>query len=180
MTGVRWPKLRLFLALIGILTGIIEYGLASHVAWLGIKPDFTLVLAVLAGLAFGSYDGAVAGFFAALVPDLWGGRYLGVLPAVHLAVGFLAGLVERRVFKENIAVPLSAGILGTLTGNILALLLYRALGVPFPAVLPALSIMLRSSLYNGLLAPFVYVVLIRLRTAVRAAGAPGTPGAGNG
>lgn len=176
---MRAPRVRLYLAVIAIAVGVVEYGLGPHLSWLLIKPDLTLVFAVLAGLVFGPRDGAVAGLFAGIIPDVWGGRYIGVITIVHAAMGLVAGLAEQRVFKENITVPLGAGVLGTIIGDTMALLLYRVLGVPLPGLVAGLTVIFRGALYNAILAPFIYVVLLRLRSAVRAAGAPEAHGKRN-
>ncbi|MCL6451582.1 MAG: rod shape-determining protein MreD, partial [Acetobacteraceae bacterium] len=159
---VRLKAEHLVLAGLVVLAVVLEQGVLPFVAWRGVKPDLTLILAVLAGLVFGSRAGATVGACAGLLQDLHLGRYLGLAATGHMAAGFLAGLAERRLFKENLWVPLLAGGLATVVNEGVTLLLLRLVGTRL-AFGPALvRVVLPSALYNALLTPVLYWPFVRL------------------
>lgn len=77
-------------------------------------PDLLLVLSVLVGLAAGSREGALVGLGIGLTRDLLAGRYLGLFTLAAMAMGFLAGQVTRRIYRDFVLTPVLACVAGTL------------------------------------------------------------------
>jgi len=127
----------------------------------GLTPDLILILVVSIALVRGYWEGAVWGFLAGLGLDMISSGYLGFHALTKMVVGFFFGLAEEKVFKENLLLPAVALFLATLAHELLFFILaafYRQLEVNFFSALR--RIILPLSLYNAILAPFVYVRLL--------------------
>lgn len=83
----------------------------------GIRPDLLLIVVVSASLLYGKEAGIGAGFFAGLLQDLASGNVFGLNLLAKMAVGYLFGLAERKVFKENILLPAFALLLASLLNS---------------------------------------------------------------
>ncbi|MFO7172103.1 MAG: rod shape-determining protein MreD [Bacillota bacterium] len=79
----------------------------------GVAPNLLQAVVVSYGLLFGSPVGAVAGALVGLLRDVAFGRYIGLSVLSLGAVGWVAGLVERRVYQENPLLPVLGGLLST-------------------------------------------------------------------
>jgi len=120
----------------------------------GAYPDLILVVTIMIGLLRGTGYGAAVGFIGGLLQDILIGRFIGMNALVKMIVGYLVGLTEEKVFKENFITPFAAVLLGTLLSELLLWLLFRLYGrsIPFMSVL--LRIILPGTAYNCLVAAF--------------------------
>ncbi|BBB89752.1 MAG TPA: rod shape-determining protein MreD [Methylomusa anaerophila] len=79
----------------------------------GARPDLLLIIVVSAGLLRGKEIGVGVGFFAGILQDLASGNIFGLNTLAKMAAGYIAGLAEGKVFKENILLPLLAVTMAT-------------------------------------------------------------------
>ena len=94
----------------------------------GIRPDLLLIVTVSAGLLFGKERGVGVGFFAGLIQDLGSGGILGLNTLAKLAIGYLSGMIEQKVFKENIFLPLLTITVATFINSFITYVLLFILG----------------------------------------------------
>lgn len=94
----------------------------------GVRPDLMLIATISAGLLLGREHGVGVGFFAGLLQDLASGNIFGLSVLAKTTAGYLAGLMERKVFKENILLPLMAVMLGTVLHSAVTLFVLMACG----------------------------------------------------
>ncbi|WP_425060622.1 hypothetical protein SCACP_13570 [Sporomusa carbonis] len=80
----------------------------------GVKPDIILIIVVASGLLAGKERAIGVGFFAGVLQDLASGNVFGLNTLSKMAIGYVAGLAERKVFKESILLPVLAIIIATL------------------------------------------------------------------
>lgn len=130
MTVVLWSCL-----LLGAL--VLQVTVMPLIAINGIKPDLLLIVVVSSGLLMGKEQGVGIGFFSGLLQDLASGSSFGINILTKMATGYLCGMVERKVFKEFILLPLIALLLATMFNGFLMLLLLYIFGYKV-AILPAL------------------------------------------
>lgn len=95
----------------------------------GVAPDLMLLLAICAGLAGGAQYGALVGFVAGLLSDLFlVGTPFGLSALSFCLVGFVVGMVRAAVVPENrLVVPLIA-FLATAGGVVLFVLIAVLVG----------------------------------------------------
>ncbi len=127
----------------------------------GLIPDLILIFVVSTALIRGSTDGVLWGFFAGLGLDLISSGFLGFHSLLKMVLGFFIGLLEEKIFKDNLLLPAIVLFAATVIHELLFLTVaasYRQLEV---RLLPVLStIIFPLSLYNALLAPFFYAKLL--------------------
>lgn len=152
----RWPWLIVFVAVSWLQ-------LAAQAAFpaRAIAPDINLAATVVVGFLRGPSSGMAAGLALGLTSDVLTGRMVGLSALVLVAVGLAAGLVTRRVFRENLPVlALTAFLLG-----LLHTLLYwagaRAFGLGFPLLRSIWVIGLPVGLHTALLGGLGYAVTYR-------------------
>lgn len=93
-----------------------------------VRPDLLLIFTVSCGLLFGREKAVGIGFFSGLLQDLASGNIFGIHILSKMAVGYLAGLAEKKVFKEHIILPMAAMLLASVLNSGLMLILLLFLG----------------------------------------------------
>ena len=92
---------------------VIQCSVIPLVTLNGIKPDLLLIVVLSTGLLAGKERGVAVGFFAGMLADLASGGIFGCHTLVNMVIGYGAGMLERKVFKENILLPLLAVMIAT-------------------------------------------------------------------
>ena len=120
----------------------------------GVKPDLVLIIVIYLGLIEGPNLGCLSGFSLGLFEDAYSGISLGGANALSKTiVGFLSGLVGKRLYTQSLfAHMICVGI-----GTILDVLLNLSLHGFNPGWK---SLVLYESLYNMFCCPWI-VLLFR-------------------
>jgi rod shape-determining protein MreD len=84
---MRW----LFPVFAGVLSLLLQAGLASRMAIGSVSPDFVTICVVMYGVQRGPIHGALFGFFIGLAVDLGDPGFLGLNALAKTVVGFAAG-----------------------------------------------------------------------------------------
>ena len=124
-----------------------------------------LIIVILSAVMNGKKTGAGLGFAYGLMEDLIVGRYIGLQALTKMSTGYLIGLLERKVFSDNVLVPVVVGALGTLIHNLLVFTTLFLVG-NFDFFSPEyfLNYSLASCLYNLCVSLFVYGPFYRSNT----------------
>lgn len=114
MTSRAWLRL----ALVVLVTLVLQEGVLNGITIGGAHPDAFVVLAVAAGLAAGAQRGAVIAFAIGLVADLFVLTPFGLSSLVFVLVAFCVGLLAavpsgRAPAGFQMLVALVAGLLGS-------------------------------------------------------------------
>lgn len=163
MSSVR---LRLSLAVLVVL--LLHLTVLADVRVAGVRPDAPLLAAAVAGLVGGAERGAVVGFAAGLLADLFLPSPFGLSALVYSLVGFAIGSFQTGILRDAWWIPVVTAVLASAGG----IVLYAALGAMVGETemvgprLPLIAAMV--ALMNGLLAPPATRLM---RWAARAGGA---------
>jgi rod shape-determining protein MreD len=127
----------------------------------GARPDLLLLVVVSTGLLLGREHGVGMGFFAGLLQDLASGNIFGVSVLSKTATGYLAGIMERNVFKENVLLPLMGVVVATVFNSafMIVMLLFLGFAVDLPTAAANTLFVLG---YNAVLAIPVHQVVYRI------------------
>lgn len=79
----------------------------------GLKPDPVMLLVIFYAIQQGPRKGGVFGFLAGMLQDFFTAKFLGLNTIIKLVLGFSAGLLEKRVYKENVFVPALLSVVAT-------------------------------------------------------------------
>lgn len=151
------------MAILFLISLTLQSTVFSHLTVAGVKPDLVLVFIVFYALLHGPYEGALMGLTGGLLQDLLFGQNLGMNTLAKLAVGYVFGILEKKIYKDNILIPMVALFLGTLLNETILYFLRffsylirpddGSVGSYFVALQ---SVMLSVAIYNACLAPFIY------------------------
>ena len=132
------PQIVVRLALIVLVTVLLQFGFFSQVPILGSVANLLPVVVVSLGLLGGAVTGSVIGFVTGLLIDVLIGGTLGVASLSLMAAGYLAGRWrEGYDIVSSLVPPLLAGALTALTALAYGLLTLT-LGVDAPVSILAL------------------------------------------
>lgn len=144
---------------------LLQSTVLARLTFFGAKPDILLVLVVLTGVLQGKEAAAQKGFFIGLFEDLFLARFLGVNALTKAALGYLTGMVEKEVFKENIVISVMMVWVFSLFHAALYALLMILLGRFASLGLDYLGTILPFAFYNamiaGILFPLMYALLVK-------------------
>jgi rod shape-determining protein MreD len=149
--------LRSLYFLLLVLGALILQVTALHfIVVFGVKPDLVLILVILNGFLRGTREGAFLGFVGGILQDLVSGGYFGMHALTNMFAGFLAGLGEGRLYRDNRVI--AAGLTGfcTLGAQLVYYLLLELVGVQVPVLTALVSIIIPLGVYNALVTTVIY------------------------
>lgn len=126
-----------------------------------VHPD--LLLLFVAGLAFyaGSTIGGVLGLIVGLLVDLAYGKVLGMWAIAYMLTGFFVGLLDRKLFRDNIFVPMLVGFGATVVNGLLFWLLNAIYGSSLPFLTSWHKIIFPTAVIHTVLAPVLFPLIAR-------------------
>ncbi|KNZ69565.1 rod shape-determining protein MreD [Thermincola ferriacetica] len=146
-----------FLTFLFIISYIIESTVFSFFPVAGVKPDLILIFVVFYALLKGPQEGVLAGLIGGLTEDIFFGHFIGLNAFPMLVTGFLFGLLEKKVYKENFFIPILTVIAATWLNQSLVFLLGLSIeGFPANYVAVFQNVIFPTLIYNSCLSPFIY------------------------
>lgn len=153
--------MKAFVFSIAIIIGIILQS-SFTVFDLGVKPDFLLILVLFSALLEGPNTGFKIGLGVGLVEDIVAGKYFGMHILTKMLTGFLIGLLEPKIFKENYLVPVATVFLGTLLHEFFFILFGNIVGMDVGWTRNVWGQIIFLAVYQAVLAPFIYVPFYKI------------------
>ena len=117
-------SLRLRAAVALGLTLVVHLTLLSRLRIDNVRPDALLLVALLAGLVAGPERGAVMGFCAGLLADLFLQTPLGLSALTYCLVGFAVGSLQSGILRAAWWIPVVTALVASIAGTVL----YAVLG----------------------------------------------------
>lgn len=147
-----------------LLLLVMQTTFPEYAMFMGVKPNLILVFTICAALVNGSVTGAFAGAFAGLALDLLSGKIIGINALFGMYAGVAAGLINKRIFRNNIFVLLLSVFTSTVVYEGLMFLLnfFFKNGLSSYTFGPILRTVLPEALYNCI----VSLVMFRIVFAV--------------
>jgi len=95
----------LIMGLVILINYVFQTSVWPHMAILGVTPDTTLILIVGYGILRGDVEGAIFGFCAGLLQDIFSGGPIGMFALMGLLTGYVSGKPFKDFFKDNYFLP---------------------------------------------------------------------------
>jgi rod shape-determining protein MreD len=146
-----------------LITAVAQTTILAWVTIFSVRIDLFLIVVVSFGLLKGRKSGLAIGFIAGLIQDIFVGRFIGLHAVSKMIVGYLLGLMEQKVFKENLFVSVVAVFLGTLMAEFIIWFISLFLFWHYPFLNAVKQVILPSALVNAIFAPLVYSRLYKSR-----------------
>lgn len=122
-------------------------------------PNLVLVVVIVLGLLFGWQVGLGAGVVGGLLLDLVAAQYVGLRLLAFGTVGLSVGLVEDRVFKDNLLLGAAGGLVGSVIGQSIVLLILWIFGRP--VTMDELRTLSLAAVYDMFLCLVIYRALYK-------------------
>lgn len=151
-----------FLFFLVFISLILESTLFTELTLFNIKPDLLLIYTSLFALQKGRRQGGMFGFGVGLVEDLFVAKFIGMNALIKAIAGLGIGALEKRIYKENIFVPIIVVAVGTVIAGLGFYLFSLILNVPV-SLSYFKTIMLPTLLYNIILTPLIKVLFFRTK-----------------
>jgi len=98
--------LRIFvMGMLILINYVLQTTFWAEFAIMGVTPDTALILIVGYGILRGDVEGAIFGFSAGILQDIFSGMYIGVFALFGFLTGYAAGSPFRSFFKNNYLLP---------------------------------------------------------------------------
>jgi len=88
-----------------LINYVMQTSVLPYMAVFGVTPDTAVVFIVCYGVLRGDVEGAIFGFFAGFMQDLFSGGPLGMFALFGLIIGYVSGKPFRDFFKDNYFLP---------------------------------------------------------------------------
>ena len=158
---VAYPQLILRLALVGMVTVLVQVSAVTQLQLFGTNADLMPLVISAVGLLAGSIAGACFGFSVGLFLDLALVQTVGLSSLVYVAIGYWAGRLLELRDPQGALVPFAVGAAATAIATIGYSVMEFLLGVDAPVSFLLVREILATILLNALISGVVYAVVRR-------------------
>lgn len=152
----------LILAIVILLNFFLQSSIFPYINVLGIVPNTALLIVISIALYKGRFYGGFVGFVIGIIQDIVFSPVVGVNAFIYFFAGYLVGLVENKLTKENILIPILFSILGTIYYNFSYYVFMFFLSQNIPFLSFAKDILVIETIYNGVLSIPIYKIFSKI------------------
>lgn len=152
----------IIISLIVIFNLILQSTVLQWVKIYGVVPNTALILVICLAIYSGKNKGATIGFFVGILNDIIFGRILGLSALVYMIIGYLVGLMDQKIFKENLIIPFILTAFATVFYEMINLLLIYLLGYRIELLNIMKKMLITEVIYSSILSPFIYFYVSKL------------------
>lgn len=149
------------IGLIVLLNFILQGTILSFFSMAGVLPNTALILVIAFTLIAGKETGAVVAISSGLLQDIFYAEVLGINAVTLFAIALMVGSLDKKVFKENLILPVVITILATAVHYAIQFFLVYFLGVEINIVALIRHYAFKELLYNGIVSIFIYRAVLR-------------------
>ena len=127
---------------------------------LGVKPDLLFIVIVYLSYNFGPFYGETCGFIGGLLHDCVSRSPFGLLAFPKMAIGFIAGMLGKDVFKNNLLTIMLLMFIASLVKGVITLMLCYAFSES--SVSQVITVIIPEAVYNSFVSPIIFILLDKL------------------
>lgn len=150
------------LSIVVLINFLLQSSILPYISVFGVVPNTALIIVISVALYKGRYYGGFTGLVIGIVQDIVFSPVIGVNAFIYFFAGYLVGLVENKLTKENILIPMLFAILGTIYYNFSYYIFMFFLSRDIPFLSFAKDILLIETIYNGILAIPIYKIFSKI------------------
>ena len=143
------------IAVMFLLSLILQGTVFQFWSWAGIKPDLLMLLTIYIAMHHRLPSSVFWGLGAGLLEDLYLGRYIGMYTLTLAVVAFLSYWLAERWYRENYLLTTFMVFLVTAVGQILVAFLSLGAGLQW-ALGDIARVVIGVSFYNAVMVPITY------------------------
>jgi rod shape-determining protein MreD len=110
----------------------------------------------------GRNRGAVIGFLMGILQDIIFGRTIGLNALVFMVIGYLIGLMDQKISKDNLLIPFVLTMLATVFYETINLLLLFLLGCRIELLNIIKKMLITEVIYNSFVSLVIYYYISKL------------------
>ncbi|MGB9780094.1 MAG: rod shape-determining protein MreD [Caldanaerobacter sp.] len=152
--------------LIVILLVLLQSSFFRFVDILGVKPDVVFIFVFSLSLLNGPWEAIYLSLFAGLLQDIMFNRALGIYTFALLLVSYIAGLLNKNIFRESTFVAFVFTFIGTLFYNLIIMFSMVLMKYQFGFIEEFLNVGMIQAVYNSLIVVFVYKYIVNFNSYV--------------
>lgn len=125
-------------------------------------PDLLLIMVICLSFLWGEKKGLAVGLLTGLLQDIFFGPALGFFALSKMTVAYLAGLVSREIYKDQIIGPMLAAFFGTMVHELIVYFLVGLFWVNELGLYLAVErLFLPRAIYHFILTLLIYPLIYR-------------------
>ena len=142
--------------LIIVINFIFQSTLLPYMSVFGVLPNTSIIIIVIIALLKGRKVGSIVGLSMGLLQDIIFSPVIGVNGFIYFFIGYLVGMTESRLSKDNILIPFIMTAAATIGYHLFYYLFmfFLAYNINFSAFFK--KTILLEMVYNSLLSILVY------------------------
>ncbi len=145
-----------------ILNFLFQSTIFQYFGIMGVVPNTSLILIVSFALLAGKRTGALLGICIGLLQDIFFCDVIGVNTLIYFLIGYLVGLTDKKVFKENMMLPFAFTGLATVVYHITYYFFMYFLSVDVQFINLIKNVVFIEVVYNSLLSILIYKQILKL------------------
>lgn len=149
-----------------ILNFILQSTIFKHIEVFGISPNTAIIIIVSFSILRYEIEGAIIGFFAGLLQDIFFGNVIGLNALLYMLIGYVCGKPYKIFYKENYLLPIFLVFGSTIIYN----LSYYILNFFFRGRLDSLyyikTIIIPETIYNIIICLPIYAIIYYINKMV--------------
>ncbi len=149
------------LFLISILFIIIQQTFLWRFSFFGAVPDIVFVYIVCFALIRNELESIVIALFTGIVRDSFFPYAFGINAIVYILTAYFVGLIQKRIYKDSILVPMFITFLGTYLKGIISYCYFYLLSYKYDFNKLAFETSVIESLYNCLISLFIFKLILK-------------------
>lgn len=150
------------ITIIVLVNFLIESTILQHVSIFGVVPNTTLIIIVCFALLAGKRTGSILGLILGLLQDIFFYDVIGVHALIYFVIGYIIGLTDKKVFKENLFLPFVFTAISTFAFHFMYYVFMYFLSVNVDFIKLIKNIVVIEIIINSFLSIFFYKQLLKL------------------
>lgn len=140
----------------------LQSAIFPYLAVFGVVPNTALLIVIAISLFKGRYYGGFLGLIIGLLQDIVFNPVIGINAFIYFFAGYLVGLVENKLTKDNLLIPVLFSILGVIYYNFSYYVFMYFLSRDIPFLSFAKDVLLIEIIYSSILSIPIYKIFSKI------------------
>lgn len=152
----------LILSIVVLLNFVIQSSILPYLGIFGVVPNTGIVIIIIISLFKGRYYGGFLGLVIGLLQDIIFSPVIGINAFIYFFAGYLVGVIENKLTKDNIIIPFLFSIIGVIYYHFsyYVFMFFLSRNIPFLSFTK--DILLIEIIYSSLFSIPIYKVFSKL------------------
>jgi rod shape-determining protein MreD len=140
---------------------VLQTTLLQYVSIRGVIPNLLIVFTIVTGILRSGTEGSAVGFFAGLCVDMQFGSVLGFHAMLGLFLGLAAGLISRRIYRENLMIVVFFTFVYSIAYESVVYLVSNILNSDIRIIFAFTNVILPEALYNCAVSILLFPLVLK-------------------